>query len=348
MSTTTQNINTETTRTENKFNRVKSLLEDLIPYIKLLYLKKKIILIVTGIVTLVFFIIFWFFTNVYFETTVTILPETNSSSTLSSLSGLASLAGISLSNSTTSTSIYQNLLYSEAVWENVINSKFKLAGSRDSVNLIQYFKVEPPEGFNQETIERSMFLTVYKYFTEGGGLVTNVDPATSVLTVTIRMPSGKMAAMVTNKLTEALNNYLIYKKQSNATNTRKYIEERLLTVTDSLKAAEEILKNFNEQNRIISQSPELQLKQNRLSRNVSILSQTYTTLRNQLELAKIEEVKNVPVVNIREPAADPVIPAGPRRGLYLALIILFTFVSTSAIIILRPKISNYWKLFKDS
>ena len=75
--------------------------------------------------------------------------------------------------------------------------------------------------------------------------------------------------------------------------TKQFIEERIIDVEKELIAAEEDLKVFMDRNRRIENSPALQLEQQRLGREVTVLTGVFTTLKQQLETTKIEEVKEI-------------------------------------------------------
>ncbi|MBK7379712.1 MAG: hypothetical protein IPJ03_12005 [Ignavibacteriales bacterium] len=120
--------------------RIDSLIDNLVPFLKILYLRKKFILISEGIIAIASFIILWFVIPSTFEVTVTVLPETMTSSTLSALSGLASSVGVNL-NTGGATTIYSNLLLSEAVLEPVILDKYRIPGEKDSANLIDILRL---------------------------------------------------------------------------------------------------------------------------------------------------------------------------------------------------------------
>ena len=60
---------------------------------------------------------------------------------LSQLSGLASLAGVKVGESAP-TEIYQNLISSETVLQDVIYAKYQTKEFPDSVNLIEYFEMD--------------------------------------------------------------------------------------------------------------------------------------------------------------------------------------------------------------
>ena len=74
-----------------------------------------------------------------------------------------------------------------------------------------------------------------------------------------------------------------------------------------LDLSEKKLKDFNEQNRLIS-SPSLQLEQERLLRDTEIQGGIYLTLKQQLELAKIEEIQESSIFQILD---KPQTPLGP-------------------------------------
>ena len=59
----------------------------------------------------------------------------------SQLSGLASIAGVKVGESAP-TELYQNIVTSETVLQEVIYSKYKTQEFSDSVNLIKYFEID--------------------------------------------------------------------------------------------------------------------------------------------------------------------------------------------------------------
>ena len=87
-----------------------------------------------------------------------------------------------------------------------------------------------------------------------------------------------------------------------------------------LTKAENTLKEFRERNRQVL-SPQLLLEQERLIRDVQINATIYTELRKQYEIVKIEEVKNIPVINVMDPARAPAKKDKPK----LAIIVLSVF-----------------------
>ncbi len=297
--------------------------EKLRPHFTALWRARKKFIYFNGAVLVVSLLVLLFLVKNYYTSTVTILPDYGSKETsLSQLSGLASLAGVSVGGGTP-TDVYQNLLTSQAVLEPVIYAKYKTLKYPDSVNLIQYFRIKPDKNVSLALQKREMFLKEYEALTKAH-LTTNIDRMTKILTVTAKMPEAALSADVVNNAVESLDNYIRTKRKSYASDQLLYIEKRMAQVNDSLRIAEDRLKDFREQNRVVVQSPELMLDQTRLSRNVDILSAVYLELSKQYELAKIDVIKDTPIVNVESYAGNPVLKAGPHK---LATLIIIMFLS---------------------
>ena len=80
-------------------------------------------------------------------------------------------------------------------------------------------------------------------------------------------------------------------------NQREFILKRISAVEDDLENSEETLKRFREQNRQVA-SPALQLEEERLLRDLEIQKGIYLTLKQQLEMTKIEEVQKTSIIQI--------------------------------------------------
>lgn len=316
---------TDTRTSEEKFI---DLVERFRPYFLRLWQARWKLIIFNSIVLLLTILYLLFLAKPYYESTVTILPEYGSkSSTLSGLSELASMAGVKVGEGAP-TEIYQNLIFSESVLEPVVYAKYKTEEFEESVNLIEYFEIEPKESLPKNLQERQMFLEVFKDLTKSR-IKTDVERLTKILTITVTMPESKLSADVSNKIVESLDNYIRTKRKSYATEQRFYIEKRIAQVRDSLTIAEEKLKSFREQNRVVAQSPQLLMEQGRLMRNVEIQQAVYVELNKQLEIARIDEIRDTPVLNVKEKAAEPILKAGPKR-MNTLIIILFLSVLFSA------------------
>jgi uncharacterized protein involved in exopolysaccharide biosynthesis len=321
----------------------KNLVDKIKPYTEKLWNVRKKMILINGIAAAILLIYLYLIAKPYFESTVTILPEYGSkSTTLSGLSQLASLAGVRVGEGAP-TEIYQNLIMSETVLNSVIYSKYNTEKYESSVNLIQYFLKDDSE----ENNSRKNFLKMYEMLAKTA-VRTNVDRLTKILTLTVTMPESRLSAEVANKIAESLDLYVRTKRKSYASEQRFYLEKRTTQVKDSLTIAEEKLKTFREQNRVVLQSPALLLEQGRLMREIEILNAVYVELTKQLEIAKIDDIRETPIVNIREPAQDPIIKAGPRRVNNFITYMFFSVLISSLYFLFKDRFIKYLKMMKGS
>lgn len=315
------------------------------PYLEIISKKRKKILTFNLAVLIISLFYLFVFLKPYYTSSVSILPEYGSKTgVMGKLSGLAAIAGINVGEAAP-TEIYQNLVHSEQVISNVVYSKYKTNQFPDSVNLIQYFDIQSDES-DSALRKRKEFLDAYKYLNKK--ITTDIDRMTKILTVTVEMPEPQLSADVANKIIKSLDLYIRTQRKSFATEQIYYLEKRIKEVSDSLAAAEESLKRFREQNRIVSQSPALLLEQGRLMRNVEILQTVYVELNKQIELARIEQIRDAPVLNIKEYAKSPVQKAGPKRLSSIIQIMIFSIFFSFLYFIFAEKIKKALSLINAS
>jgi hypothetical protein len=155
----------------------------------------------------------------------------------------------------------------------------------------------------------------------------------SEIIITVHEPvfAKELAVVVLAEL-EALNRYF---RTITVSEKTTFIENRISSVEDDLKNSEKHLKNFNEQNRQIF-SPALKLDQERLARDVEIQKGIYLTLKQQYELAKIEEVQETSIVQVLDKPQIPLEPEDKNLKLNVILAgflgiglgIMFGFIRT--------------------
>jgi uncharacterized protein involved in exopolysaccharide biosynthesis len=324
--------------------KIQDFVEKFRPYFLKLWNKRKKFLIINGSVLIITLLYLLFIVKPYYESTVVILPEYGSKSNmLSQLSGLAALAGVRVGE-VSATEIYQNLLQSESVTGTVIYSRYLTKEYPDSVNLIQYFKVQL-EDPNPEIQKRKRFLAVNELLTKVF-ISTDIDRITKILTIKVTMPEAQLSADVVNKIVESLDLYIRTKRKSYAGEQRYYLEKRVEQIKDSLSICENKLRDFREQNRMVIQSPNLLLEQERLLRNIQIQQNVYIELTKQLELAKIDEIKDAPILNIKENAQNPIKKAGPKRMPMLILTLIFSVLASGSYFLFGDIIKKTYKYIK--
>lgn len=149
-------------------------------------------------------------------------------------------------------------------------------------------------------------------------IASAVSKKTGVVTVAVHARMPALAYAIDQRLLDEVNRFNLVGRQSQASAERQFAETRASEARQHLRDAEDALQSFLQQNRG-GNSPALEFQRDRLAREVSLRQQLYVTLSQAFEQARIDEVRDTPVVTIVE---RPTYPAEPQpRGLVRQAII---------------------------
>lgn len=302
---------------------------DYLEIISLLWSKKKFIILVTLITTAVAIGLTFMMTPTYISSTV-ILPDMGKDK-LGPLGDLASLAGINIGGEVIMVKLYPDIIQSEAVLMPVVEKKYKSKFYDQPVNLIEFFEID-------EEIPRRIVEVALKKMRNT--LKIEMSQKTGLLTYSIETKDAQVSADILNTITAELNKFLLTKKTTNAGEQRKWIEKRMMEVKHDLEKVENILKEFRERNRRIIDSPQLLLEQERLIRDVTIQTTVYSTLIQQYEMAKIEELKYVPIINVLDEAQPAAKKNKPKRRMITLVGFLIGFIGACTYVFVQNKFNN--------
>ncbi|MGH7539627.1 MAG: GNVR domain-containing protein, partial [Gemmatimonadota bacterium] len=154
-------------------------------------------------------------------------------------------------------------------------------------------------------------------------LSVNASVETGIVRFSVETWWPHVSEELAARLLARVNEFDLNTRQTQAGRERAFLVGRVEEARADLQTVEERLLRFLEQNRRIESSPALQYENERLERQVSLQQEVYTTLAQALEQAKIEEVRDTPVITVVE---QPILPAEPdERGLLLRAILAALF-----------------------
>ncbi|MFW6207048.1 MAG: GNVR domain-containing protein, partial [Gemmatimonadota bacterium] len=142
---------------------------------------------------------------------------------------------------------------------------------------------------------------------------------TGVVELSITTPWPELSAGIAGQIVDLVNEFNLETRQSQAASERRFIEGRVEQAQHDLREVENALQTFLQNNRQFQNSPELTFEHDRLQRQVSMQQQVYTSLVQAREQARIDEVRNTPVITVVEPAEEPVRPDSRQLPLKAAL-----------------------------
>ncbi len=262
-----------------------------------------LIVAVTGLVSILSVFYVLSLTPTY-TASVTILPDSDPSGR-GRLAGLAAMAGVDIGGEVSDVQLYPDIIKSESVLRDVIYKKYDTGKFDRPVNLIEYWEIE------EETPAKE-FESVFKRLRENV-ISVNVSRDTRLITLSVETEEPELSSDIANSIADQLDAYMITKRRTRATEQRDWVERRLKEVESDLEAAEEALRDFRERNVRIADSPRLLLEQQRLMREVEVNNAVFVELKKQYESVRIQEIRDMPVVQVLDYARVPVERSGPQR-----------------------------------
>jgi uncharacterized protein involved in exopolysaccharide biosynthesis len=234
-------------------------------------------------------------------------PETQSQS---NLAGFAAQFGIDIAGFTEGESVffYVRLLKSQDLLKQLALHEYRFGVGRDradtlSGTLLELYSVRGP------TPEKRMQKLTRRL---GREIFVSADLRAEVVTLRTTAPWPELAEQITRQALELVNDFNLEKRQSRARAEREFVERRLEDAAHDLTAAEDLLRQFLERNRLYEQSPELAFEASRLEQRLQFRQQVFTSLAEAAEEARIDAVRDTPVLTVIE---QPEGSARPRRSL---------------------------------
>ena len=285
---------------------------EIINLLNLLIKYWKILIIIPTITCIIAIYYVFFIAQPFYVATAKIIPSVGSSST-SNLRGLAAQFGFSVpggeEGSITSSGVYPEIIQSRTLARALLKRNFnteKFGEDQPLLKILTYSE-EKPE-FGLDTLERMAVKALLKKI--------NVSKSrqSSILTLEVSAFEPQLAADIITALIEELAKHQQKFKSTRVSEKRQFIEGRIEEVQVDLEKAEDALKQFRYRNRQIQNSPSLLLEQERLLREVKVITGVFTTLKQEYELAKIQEVEETTVVHVLDPPEAPLMRTGPQRS----------------------------------
>ena len=159
------------------------------------------------------------------------------------------------------------------------------------------------------------------------------DPLSSVVTVRCTTHWPSVSYTVADATLSLVNRFNLDRRQSQAGQEVVFLNSRVKEVGDSLGAAERRLQQFLEANREYSRSARLVFEVDRLQRAVALYQSVLTSLVQGVERARMDAVREVPVISIVDAPTQAMIP--DRRHLVTrAFFVLVGLILATAVALL--------------
>lgn len=275
---------------------------------------KWIIFGVTIVVAVVAFFYVKSLPDQYTVVTKAVIPSTGGRS---KMSGLAVLAGVSLSSSGGEIDLMQHVeivVKNSYFMDKLIEKKWFVNG--DSVLLEGFLEIEKDTTVkNWKYVHKMKLYGVLRSPKAKYVTVVNDD---GVLELTSKFTSPELAYQINLYLRDLLVDYFENTYRTKDSENVKFIKARLDEIEAKLNRSEKALADFKKKN-IMTSSPLVLLEEKRLGREIQKNLEIYTESSKQYELARIEEKKQQPVLEVIQEPELPIGPSGPNRKLMIVV-----------------------------
>jgi len=229
---------------------------------------------------------------------------------LASFAGLAAQFGVSASTlvPTEGVEYFAAVLRSNEILGNVVRSSFRVSTRRlgdasgDTVQgtLMDIWKI----GARSPEVREARAIRLLR-----ASMTARPNLAAGLLRLEVTARWPDLAVQINRRFLQALDTFNLRTRQSQAAAQRRFVEQRLDDKRAELTAAENALVAFESRNRQL-QAPGLALERQRLQRRVDVSQQVYLTLAQGYEQARIDEVRDTPVITVVDAPENTVEQSG--------------------------------------
>ena len=266
----------------------------------------------------------FFIVRPVYTSTAKVLPIGEKGNSFSDMAGMATQLGLSLpmnmGNEIPWDEMFPEIVKSENLKENLLTQQFNSDkyGIDQSLNTIienEYKLSDEPNHIRNKMIldKLNELINVSK---------SRLSP---IVTINVDFFEPQLAGDILSAVIQESGKALIKLKSKQISEKRKFIEERINEVFESLKMSEVALKDFQESNRKPDRSPALKLEESRLEREVTLHNSLYVTLKSQFENVKIEEVEESAMIQVVDGPIVPFRLTKPKRFLSIVFAMAITF-----------------------
>jgi capsular polysaccharide biosynthesis protein len=285
---------------------------------------------------------------VYYDSSISVYPAgvlSDASGGLGEFKGLAKSFGIGGFGSAPTYNI-PDIIKSRRLRKDIILKKWETATFPLGANLIAFWELDKPKLFSPKKWIMNFFppgkfaanpeeLLVYEAKLKLDKLISVKEELSGLIRISVLMEDPKLAADIANYIAKFVKEFISYEQKQEATRNREFIEYQKVSAKSELEKSEELLTDFRKNYPIALDSPRQKMIRSRLGSTIEENRAVYITLRQQFEIAKIEEAKDNLLINILDNAEPAVLKAKPKRKVIVLLSIILGGITGIATILIR-------------
>ena len=275
--------------------------------------------------------------TIYFESKISLYPAgelSQGGGILGDYQGLAKSFGLGALGSAPTYNI-PDIIKSRRLKKDIAKKSWESLKFPEGSNLITYWELDKPSLFSPLSFLR-------KSLPSGGFKATKMDKElqeailaldelinvkeeiSGLISVKVLMEDPNLASDIANYIAEYVKNFISYEQKREATRNRMFVEKQMRDAKIQTEKSEDSLTEFQKAHPLRLDTPSLEMMRDRLESTIEENRAVYITLRQQFEIAKIDEAKEKLLINILDTAEPAVKKAKPKR----TLIVILSFLAS--------------------
>lgn len=300
-----------------------------------------------------FFIIFFltaclsFFLDKRYTSTISVMPN-SADNNVSSIGLLVQDFGMSSSGGNFPIA---ELATSNSILDIIYNNTFDLSENKGKTTLADLLSTNKTSFLrkilvsltkaNSNNPDLLKYNTLNKF--KSDRLSINYDRKTSITSISVTVEDPLAAQQIAQNFYDELSLFINKSINDGAKIKQAFLNEKIQSVEIELFENENILEDFLNTNKLLNESPRLLKEFNSIQREITLKETAYLLLKRELEIAKIDEVKNTLKLIIIDKPNLPAVKSYPSRlnlsfsiATLLVLIWFLIGIKNDVIRILKP------------
>lgn len=293
----------------------------------------------------------------YYTTEVSLAPEIDNVSASGALSSIAASFGFDIGDMQTTDAInpllYPDLMDDNGFVANLFNIRVKDADGEIDTNYhdylahhqkypwwcYPYFWIKSiitrdsqggsPNGYDPYYLSRKE----EGYMEDARDNISiSTDKKTGVITLSVTAQDPLIAKTLADSITERLQLFITNYRTNKARIDYEYYKNLTMEAKKEYEKVRQIYGSISDANtKVVLRSVELKMQD--MENDMQLKFNAYSTMSTQLEASKAKVQERTPAFTILKGASVPVKPTGPKRMIFVAVMVFLTFIGTSIYIL---------------
>jgi len=270
--------------------------------------------------------------TIYFASRISLYPAgelIQGSGSLGDFQGLAKSFGLGALGSAPTYNI-PDIIDSRKLKKDIVLKTWETQKYPNGSNLISFWEIDKPPFFSPLSTIRKLLPSsdakvnkldknLHEAILIIDDLINVREEISGLISVTVSMQDPHLASDIANYIAEYVKNFISVEQKREATRNRTFIEKQMEEAKLQNEKSEDLLTEFRKRNPLRLDTPSKEMRRERLESAVEENRAVYITLRQQFEIAKIDEAKEKLLINILDTAEPAVKKIKPQRTLIVIL-----------------------------